>query len=567
MPTLDTKLSRISRLLGKDISISELEELLFIYGMELDTVEKVEDDYNLKIEITPDRPDMLSTYGLVRALRRYMGLDKNPSEYIAKKSSFLIQVDSSVSSIRPYIAAAVFKNLNISEDDLEELIYAQEKLHATFCRDRKKASIGLYPFDKIKWPLRYYATEPENIEFVPLEFGYMMNANEILKVHPTGQKYAYLLEGFKKYPVFVDASGNVLSFPPIINSEDYGKVQPGEKNVMLEVTGTHKPTVELVVNIFSSILADMGGEMYEVEIRYPNGITEKSPYLKPKEWKIDRSYISKNLGIILNDASLKKLLSKMDYKIKSITEKELIVSVQPYRADIMHQIDIVDDIARAYGFDNFDPELTPIFTIGHELKRTEIIDSIREILVGAGFNEVFTFALTSMEEQFDLMLLPTKEVVLIEGAKERKLNMVRYWLIPELLKTLSYNKGKKYPIRIFEVSDVVVLDEKVDTRARNETHISAMIASTETDFTEIRRFLEYLLHALGFRNIRVERAKHPSFIEGRFGNILVNEKLVGLLGEIHPQVILNWMMNVPISAFEINLDSLFDLEYHEVEIN
>ncbi|MHA1675748.1 MAG: hypothetical protein ACTSU6_01085, partial [Candidatus Njordarchaeales archaeon] len=209
MPTLDTKLSRISRLLGKDISISELEELLFIYGMELDTVEKVEDDYNLKIEITPDRPDMLSTYGLVRALRRYMGLDKNPSEYIAKKSSFLIQVDSSVSSIRPYIAAAVFKNLNISEDDLEELIYAQEKLHATFCRDRKKASIGLYPFDKIKWPLRYYATEPENIEFVPLEFGYMMNANEILKVHPTGQKYAYLLEGFKKYPVFVDASGNV----------------------------------------------------------------------------------------------------------------------------------------------------------------------------------------------------------------------------------------------------------------------------------------------------------------------------------------------------------------------
>ena len=172
-----------------------------------------------------------------------------------------------------------------------------------------------------------------------------------------------------------------------------------------------------------------------------------------------------------------------------------------------------------------------------------------------------------MEEQFDLMLLPTKEVVLIEGAKERKLNMVRYWLIPELLKTLSYNKDKKYPIRIFEVSDVVVLDEKVDTRARNETHISAMIASTETDFTEIRRFLEYLLHALGFRNIRVERAKHPSFIEGRFGNILVNEKLVGFLSEIHPQVILNWMMNVPISAFEVNLDSLFDLEYHEVEIN
>lgn len=568
MPVIDTKLSRLNRVIGHELSLEELGEVLFRFGMEIDSAKEMDSgDYLLKIEVTPDRPDMLSVWGLARALRKYLGFETGIERYEVKNGDYNIFVDASVSKVRPYIAATVVRNIRLTEEDLEDLIYAQEKLHETFCRGRKKASIGLYPFQKLRWPLHYRAESPNMIRFRPLGFDIEMSGIEILRKHPTGQQYAHLLESAEKYPVFIDDAGHVLSLPPIINSEDYGKITIDDTDILLEVTGTHKHTVELVVNMFTAILSDIGGELYNVKIHYPNHI-ETSPYLYPRIWKLNVSYVKRILGVNFTREEIKDLLGRMGLEVTGNEKDNYIkVAVPAYRADIWHQIDIVDDIARSYGFDNFTPELTPVFTIGGSLDRTQIIDYIREIMIGLGFTEVFTFALTSKDDQFIKMNLDVStSVVEISGAREEKINIVRNWLLPELLKALSYSKERKYPINIFEVSDVVELSNNSDTGAINKTKIAALSAHKDASFTEIRSVLEYLLNSLGVQKFSVKRIVHNSFIRGRVAGVFLNNDQVGFVGELHPRVITNWGLAVPICAMELDLDKIMQWAYKPVEV-
>ncbi|MGQ4891154.1 MAG: phenylalanine--tRNA ligase subunit beta [Candidatus Njordarchaeia archaeon] len=565
MPVLDITLERINELLGKDLTLDELEEMVFQFGMELESYKESSEGLQLKIEITPDRPDMLISYGFVRAIRKYIGLDKGLEKIRLNEGEYVIYVDKKVENVRPYIGAIVVKNVNLTENDLLDLIYAQEKLHETFCRSRVKASIGLYPFDKITWPLKYTTRPPKEIVFRPLEFNIKMDAEEILRKHPTGQKYAFILEGKREYPVFLEGSGNILSLPPIINSEDYGKVTVHDRNILIEVTGTHKPTMDKVLNFLTYAFEMIGGEIYKVKVVYPNH-EETYPKIDPDERVIDKEYVKKVLGIDLSDAEIVELLEKMGYDAAKLDEDKFKVLIPPYRADVLHNIDVVDDIARAYTFDKFESELTPVFTIGAYLERKYIIDRIRELLTGLGYIEAFTFALTSTSDQFEKMRLPVgKNYAEIGGSKEKKINMVRVWLIPELIKMISFNKDKKKPIQVFELSEVVELDKNFESGAKNIYHLAAITAHSGASYTEIRRVLEYILDALG-KQYSFERTSHPSFIEGRIAKIIIDDAEIGVVGEIHPEVLLNWGVDFPIAAFEININKVLSWTSSELEV-
>ncbi len=566
MPVLDTTLMRLRRYLGMDISLDDLEDLLFRIGFELDSAKKQEDDYLLKIEVTPDRPDCLSTVGLARALRLYLGKEK-PKEYIARgEEEYKIIVDRSVIEIRPYIAAVVVKELRLTEDDLVELIWTQEKLHTTFCRNRKKASIGFYPLNAIKWPLRYYAENPDRIRFRPLGAEKEMTGREILMEHPTGREYSFILEGKEKYPLFVDNDGKILSMPPIINSADYGQVGTKDQDILLETTGTHKETMEKTINIIATILSDMGGELYQVKILYPDGTTDISPYFHKKTRVVSPQQVEKILGIRPKCRKIKQLLERMGYRAKLKDSSLIVVEIPPYRTDIFHDIDIIDDIARAYGFDNFEPELTPVFTVGGALEDNDKVDFIREILVGLGFVEAFTFSLTNEQDQFEKMLIdvPKEKIVRIAGAKEAKISMVRYWLLPELLKMLSENKAAEYPIKLFEIEDVVEICHELSAKARNLRHLAIVISDTSANYTELKSTIEYIFSSLDIL-ITIKRDSHPSFIEGRCATIFVGGKKIGILGELHPQVLLNFGLTMPTVAAEVDLTEVLGLGISEVE--
>ncbi len=563
MPVLDISLERINELLGQEISLDELEELVFQLGMELESYEYYEGETQLKIEITPDRPDLLLSYGFVRTLKKYMGIERGLERLKVIDGNYVIEVDKKVEKVRPYIGAIVVRNIKLTERDLLDLIYAQEKLHETFCRSRTKASIGLYPLDKVRWPLKYTTLPPDEINFRPLEFDVKLNGLEILEKHPTGQKYSFILKGKKEFPIFMDNSNNVLSMPPIINSEDHGKVTPGDKNVLVEVTGTHKQTMDRVLTILTYAFEMIGGEIYKVNVKYPTH-TETYPKIEPEEKVVNSGYINEVLGVNFAEVEIVKLLEKMGYGIKKVDNGKIHVLIPPYRADILHDVDIVDDVARAYTFDKFEPELTPVFTVGGYLERSYIVDRIREVFVGLGYNEVFTFALTSKEDQFIKMRLEPIEVAEIGGAKERRLNMVRVWILPELLKMLYYNKDKRKPIRLFEISEIVKLDPEFESGTHNRYHIAAITAHSDATFTEIRRILEHILDSLNL-DYRFIRKKHDSFIEGRTAGVLVNGEEIGFVGEIHPEVLLNWGIDFPVSGFEIDLNKALKWDPKELE--
>ncbi len=567
MPVLDITLERLSELLGRRIDVDTLDEILFQMGMELASVNVTENGTELKIEITPDRPDMLISFGFARALKKYMGLDSNIDKIKTKKSEeYKLIVDKSVSKIRPFIGAMVVKGLKLTENDLLDLIYGQEKLHDTFCRNRLKTSIGFYPLKNIVWPLHYKAEKPEAIKFRPLEFAYEMNALEILERHPTGQKYEWILRGKDLFPVFLDDEGHILSLPPIINSEDYGKVTVEDSEILVEVTGIHKPTMDKVHTILAYALDMLGGEIYEVEVIYDDR-KEIYPKTAFEEFKVPKKYMKSVLGFWIDDSKIGELLNKMGLALKDIDKDNITVLVPPYRADILHEIDIIDDVARAYTFDKIEPELTPVFTIGSYLSKHRVIDFLRDIMIGLGYIEAFTFALTSTEDQYTKMRLNISEKsVIIGGAKEKKINTVRTWLLPELLKTLSFNKEKKKPLKLFEISDVVVLDKDMEAGARNEIHMAAVSMHLDANFTEMRMALETVLDRLEVE-YSFSRGNHRSFIEGRVASLEVNGEEVGFVGEIHPEVILNWGLNMPVAAFEINLDKIFKWENPEVEIS
>jgi len=575
MPTLDTTLTRLHDLLGVEMPIEELEERLFQYGMELEGKEG--DD--VVVDITPDRPDMLSAVGLARALRLYNGISV-PEEFRTSgdPADFVCNVDPSVLDVRPHIGCAIIRGLSITEEVLKEIIWVQEKLHNTYCRKRKVAAIGVYPLGPIQAPITYSAVEPSRISFTPLDAPGTMDGNTILSEHPTGKEYAGLLEGMDAYPLIQDSTGRVLSMPPIINSEELGRVQPGESDIFLEVTGTRRNIVENVIHILSTMFHDMGGVIEAVKVVHPD-YTVISPDFTFRSVDYDLGAINSILGIELTSQQTTEVLAKMGY----LALEDGSVGVPPYRTDVLHHVDIIDDISRGLTFDSFEAEFPEVPTTAALDEGHVVGDRIRELMVGLGFNEAFTMALSHSRDQMDNSLMPANDHIPLTKAKAREVNMLRANLTPELLKSLRVNRGEEYPQRLFEMSDVVLRDDSLPEMTRNIPRIASLMAGSGVTFTEAKSTLSFIMDVLGVRYSLVEK-EMPWLIPGRSGRILLHHNVVevdepegssgvpvegvpaegvpaegvpvGWIGEIHPQVLTNFTVEMPVSGFELNIERI-----------
>jgi len=243
----------------------EVEEKINMFGTPVQSIS----DKEIEIEVYPNRPDLLGLHGFLRSFKNFAGSKPEIKEYrIKKDKDFRVVVDSSVNSVRPYTVCAVIKGIKFDENKLTEIIEMQEKLHSTIGRNRKKAAIGIYPLDKIKFPVKYHCLSPNDIKFIPLGESKEMSGIEIIKRHPKGKEYGNLIEGFSKYPIFSDAENVVMSMPPIINSSVIGEVSENTKDIFIECSGNDIPTLKKIINIVSANISDMGGEIYSVQIDY-----------------------------------------------------------------------------------------------------------------------------------------------------------------------------------------------------------------------------------------------------------------------------------------------------------
>jgi len=550
MPKYDVRQVDLEHLVGRKFTVEELEDVLFDLKAELD-------DYKDGI-ITVDysdtnRPDMWSVEGLAREMRGYLGTEIGLPTYDVSPSGQEVHVDSTVQEVRPYIATAIVRDVQLGVPGYEQLIQLQDKIMLTYGRKRKRVAIGTHNADLIHFPAKYTTAKPDEVSFIPLWESREMTLGEILEHHEKGREYAHLLDGYERYPLLVDAEGRVISFPPIINSNDIGNIGPETKNIFIDVTGTDERAVMTALNAIVAALAERGGAIESVRVIYPDRTVE-TPNLAPRTFTISKSYAERITGITFTDEQFRNLLEKARYGVKSVSGDTWTILYPAYRADIMHQRDVVEDILIAYGYNRVNPKKPDFFTRGGASRYTKLEDAVKELLIGTGAQETATFILTSRSVIEKAKHVP---VVVLENPMTETFALVRPAILPTALDFLSANTGEDYPQRIFEVGDVVVPNESSSTGTRTEQHAVYALADSSATFTDVRQVLEFLLDQLGVK-YQLKEASKPWYVPGRAADIIVGNEVVGHMGEVHPEVLEAFGIEMPVAAFELSLSKILE---------
>lgn len=273
----------------------------------------------------------------------------------------------------------------------------------------------------------------------------------------------------------------------------------------------------------------------------------RTPDLKPREMFLEIAYVNKILGTRFSQKEVENLLEKMRFGVKKGKDKKLKVLIPAYRADIISEIDLVEDIAISYGYDKFKPKALELSTYGISDEFEDFLEKVRELALGFGFQEVMTLILTNEENLFQRMNLPKGKVTRAEKAVSREHSIARSWLLPSLIQVLEHNKNREYPQKIFEIGDCV------NGEGKDLKKFSGVIAHAKTNFSEIKALVTGMMENLGlFYELKEEN--HNSFISGRCGSLEF-----GFFGEIHPQVLENFHLETPLTGFELNLDKIWNL--------
>ncbi len=546
MPTVTLNKEVFEKLVGKKLPLEKLKDRISYIGTDLESIEGNE----IKVEIFPNRPDLLSEQGFARAFSSFIGVKTGLRKYEVTDSKEKVIIDKSVANVRPYTACAIVKNMKFDDEKIKEVIQIQEKLHVTYGRNRKKAAIGIYPYEKIKPPITFIAKKPDEIKFRPLEAPKEMSGKQILSQTSTGREYAHLLEGYDTYPIFVDSEGDILSMTPITNSHNTGKITEKTTDVFIECSGFDFRVLQKCINIITTAFEEMGGKIYSMTLEYPDK-NYTTPDLTPEKMKVDIKYINTRLGLDLKEKDVKELLEKMGYGY----EKGYAL-IPAYRADILHQIDLAEDIAIAYGFENFKAEIPQCATIGNESKFEIFKNKIANILAGLNLLEVNTYNITNHEFQTKKMDTDMK-LVKLKNALSKEYDTLRAWVIPTMMEILSNNKHNEYPQNIFGFGTIFKKNNKTETGIEENDRLAVALCKETVDYTQIKQIFDYLCENLDLK-YEIEETDSPAFIDGRCARISINGKKVAYLGEISPKVLENWDLEYPVAVFELNVTELFE---------
>ncbi|MHA1522430.1 MAG: phenylalanine--tRNA ligase subunit beta [Promethearchaeota archaeon] len=563
MPTIELKIDQLSELLGKTVSYDTLQYDLQWISLDIDEYDPEEGI--IKVEFNPNRPDFSSPEGVVRLLKGYYGLAAGLQPYVVKEGKEYFKVSTKVRKVRPYVVSALvrFKKA-LNEEQVITLMRMQEILHWAVGRDRKKVAIGIHDYESVKGPYLYTTVAPDGIKFRPLHLeAYELTPQEILEEHPMGIQYAHLLEGFEEYPIIYDAEGKVVSLPPIINGT-YTTVTPDKtKILLLDLTGTDERAVNVSLNILASTFADMGGELESVKVIYEDE-PEKAkftPDLSPNLWKARIDYINSYIGLNLSGKEMIECLRKMRLDAKILDKNTLEIQVPAYRDDIMHEVDLVEEVAMGFGYQNLTLTVN-MEGFGKYHPILQAAQKVREIMVGVGCLEMVNNILNSSNDNKKFLLkLKKSETIVIANPVSSEFDTVRQSILASLMKNVQFNRSEEKPFHLFEVGDVVLFDKSKLTMSRRELHLGCVAHSDTSDYSEIKGILDHFLRTFGInQEVNFKPVENPSFIPGRAADIIYEGHKIGTVGEIHPQVILNFGLDYPTAGFELNLMPFIEIE-------
>ncbi len=547
MPVISLEYEDLVSLMGFEMDKDELIERIPMIGADAGDATGDEMD----IEFFPSRPDLFCVEGVARALNAFCGFPDKMREYSyeAKPSGWKMVVEPSVAAVRPYIVGAVVRGITLSDPLVQSLMNMQEKLHLTIGRKRVKVAIGVHDLTFIKPPLVYKAVEPQDVWFVPLEMDESMHLGQILRSHKKGRDYAFTLENFDTYPILMDSNNNVMSFPPIINGE-LTRVKEDTTDLFIDMTGTDLETLKVTLNILVTALADRGGVIESMEVSYDDQ-TIVTPDLNPSKMQIDLEQVRGWIGLDLTAEEASDSLKKMGHSVE-VKDSELIVKTPCYRADILHPVDLMEDIAIGYGYDKFEGSMPTDLTYGTPRPESVVSAKLRDVMVGLGFQEVTTLALSNEADQFTNLgrEVPTKGLTRIKNPITQEHTMLRTGLLPAVFGTLRSNKHNELPQQVFEVGDVIL-------EHHNKMSMAFAMISTGVQFADVKSVAEAFLREL-YIDHELKAEDEPPFIPGRCMTIYVGGEKVGSFGEVHPKTIHAFELGNPMGAFELELYKILD---------
>jgi phenylalanyl-tRNA synthetase beta chain len=225
--------------------------------------------------------------------------------------------------------------------------------------------------------------------------------------------------------------------------------------------------------------------------------------------------------------------------------------------DVMHQVDIIEDVAIAYGYNNIEPTWRELPTTGKAKPDQRYIDVARELMVGLGYQETLNTTLTNQETLFKKMNTEPTKIIELANPKIATMTCLRNWLLPSLMEFLSINQSVEFPQKIFELGKVTLLAENKETRTRDEDWLAAVTTHPNANFSEIKSSLDSFMGNFGVE-WQIKETTHPSFIEGRAGKVIVNDTIVGIVGEVNPLVLEMWKLENPVAAFQINFQRILE---------
>jgi len=550
MPVITLYEKRFSKFVGRKVTVENLTKWLPWIGFDL---EEIGEDY-VKVEYNPNRIDFCSYAGVARALKGFMEWETGLPKYRAKEPKTTLIIDRAVADVRPYMLAGVVRSIEFDEDAVVELMDMQEDLHWGIGRDRKKASIGIHNLDVIKPPFTFTAVEPTSVKFVPLGKTEEMNLKEILEKHEKGMDYRHLVDWAPKYPLLIDKNGAVLSMPPIINGE-LTRVDANTRNLFLDITGTSYAAVENSLKVLATALADMSGTLEKVTVKYQNRKVI-SPNLEPEKMRLRVDYANELLGLRLSEADAVECLRRCRLDVRKMDKGVLEVSIPAYRIDILHEVDLVEEVGIGHGYHKLKPTIPVAVTVGEQHPAHRLANTVRQIMIGLGFLEAMNFTLTNERLHYDFMRMKAEKPIRLANPVSTEYSIMRRSLLPGLMNNLAENKHESFPQRLFEVSDVAEINTRLETMCERRLHLAAVSSHSTANFNEVKSLCEALLANFGLKKWKIKEAKHPSFLEGRTATVYINGKLLGVLGEVHPEVLNNFELENPTIAFEIDLEPL-----------
>jgi len=554
MPIVPIEFNDLKALMGPTASKLDKETFVSRVPMIGSDIEGVEGD-TIQVEFFPNRPDLYSVEGVARAMVAFLGLRPGMRLYDVGKPATLLTIDDSVMEVRPYMVAGVARNVTFNDAFIKSLMDVQEKLHASLGRNRKKVSIGIHNLDAVHPPFTYKAVDPESVTFVPLGMQEEMDLREICRKHEKGQAYGCIVQDAKKWPLLVDDHNDILSFPPIINGE-LTTVTEETRNIFIDVTGLDMNACLHALNILCAIFSDRGAQVEAVTIQYP-GKVHVTPDMSPLHMDVKSDQINRWLGTELSTKQMIEALERMGHSAKPSEKDALVLDVAypAYRKDILHSVDLIEDVAIGYGYERFQPMLPVARTTGHPRPVETASHRYRKSLIGLGYLEVATLTLSNEEDEYKKMGTEPGPRSIIQNPLTVDFTMMRVSLIPSLLRTLKVNKHRDMPQRIFEAADVIL-------GHHNLRHVGALSMHEKANFTEMKSLVQRVLEDMRLK-YKFEPCEAPGFMKGRCAAIMVEQKhdkghqpkleQVGYFGEVSPETITSFELEFPIVGFEMKV--------------